>query len=329
MTELDPRNLIDRDAERELFGELIKFSTPARMLTICDTGGRGKSSLLKRLKYNCRYEAKPQAIPACLIELDKLNEPSGFELIRQIVNDDGLTVQVDGVAVRERFTRFNAHDRALRFNDPTFFTSESAMNVHLRSIAKVGGPVAEGAIVAGTLMKNPIIQLENRSEFTGDQRQLARQMSVGAFFDDLREVCATQPLVIIFDAWERCNVDLRKWIRDEFLDNHWRSSDPVRRPDQLAIVVAGRPFDPRLTPHGLKPDEFLPLFSDVEEYEVTVRSIGSLSEWTPDHIRDFLEMNGCTEFSDHTIAFIQERLQAGLSLEKIVTLVQEYVLRKT
>jgi hypothetical protein len=84
----DPRDLIDREAEQELFQVLVSFTSPARMLTICDKGGRGKSSLLKSLQYNCRYKIKP-AVPACLIELDHLEEPSLFVFVAKVV--EGLS----------------------------------------------------------------------------------------------------------------------------------------------------------------------------------------------------------------------------------------------
>src|SRR2546425_11833274 len=82
----DPRNLIDRQAEQELFRDLVSFTSPARMLTICDKGARGKSSLLKRLQYNCKYEIKPP-VPACMVALDQLANTSRFELINKIRDD--------------------------------------------------------------------------------------------------------------------------------------------------------------------------------------------------------------------------------------------------
>ncbi|MEK7728578.1 MAG: hypothetical protein AAB354_09205, partial [candidate division KSB1 bacterium] len=44
----DPTKFIDREFESELFEELLKFESPARILTICDKGGMGKRQLLEK-----------------------------------------------------------------------------------------------------------------------------------------------------------------------------------------------------------------------------------------------------------------------------------------
>src|SRR5438034_262956 len=102
MRDLNPIDHIDRNAEQELFRTLVSFKTPARILTICDQGGRGKSSLLKRLTYNCEHEEKP-SVPSCLLELDKVTDPSPFAFAFAVAT--GFAVR--GENFRERFAKFN------------------------------------------------------------------------------------------------------------------------------------------------------------------------------------------------------------------------------
>ena len=68
--EYDPARCINRLAEQELFKRLLPCQDSVRLLTICDRGGRGKSALLGRLQYICKWEIIPR-IPCCRITLDK------------------------------------------------------------------------------------------------------------------------------------------------------------------------------------------------------------------------------------------------------------------
>jgi len=319
MNEFDPRDLIDRHAEQELFRNLVTFKSAARMLTIRDKGGRGKSSLLKRLRYNCQYEMMPP-IPVCLIELDRMDDPSPFPFVVQVV---------EGLNIWDRFAKFRQHNEARTLRDFAVFSSgsdmkyrESRILANIHGGANVEGPVAEEATIIGTYVDKLNIQ---NPEFTEEQEQLARQKCAEAFFEDLRTICAAEPMVLILDAWERCNLELRQWIRDEFLAKHCCHFDRNLRPDKLAIIVASRPYEPANTRQGLRPNEFRPLFKDEHDHETTVLSIKSLSEWDKEHVSAFMQNNGCPEPSEEEISFIQSRLKVGWSLEKILTLIDEYL----
>ncbi|WP_448642793.1 hypothetical protein [Geodermatophilus sp. URMC 63] len=332
MPELDPRDLIDRHAEQEEFRRIVPGAESTetgqgRMLTICDRGGRGKSSLLKRLLYNCQFDMKPQA-SGCLVELDRLAaNPSPFALVKSI--HKGLT-KVTGVEMQKRFAKFNRLNGARELRDFTLFeeSGDGPSGVRVSAMAAIG-TVSEGSRAAGVNLENvqnaQITQITQRAEFTEEQELRAQQRCVEAFFDDLRVVCATQSVVVMFDTWERCNLQLRDWIRDEFLANHALHPDPGLRPDRLVVVVAGRPYDPPDTRYGLRPDEFRPLFDSEEELEATVRSVKSLSEWEAEHVSKFLVLNGCPAPDDDDIRFIQSKLQLGWSLEKILTFIDDYL----
>ena len=46
---------INREVEREVFHQMLRFEDNARLLTFMDSGGRGKSFLLKQLQYECNF----------------------------------------------------------------------------------------------------------------------------------------------------------------------------------------------------------------------------------------------------------------------------------
>lgn len=320
--ELNPRSLIDRDDEQELFRQLTSFNTAARMLAISDRGGWGKSSLLRRLLYNCQWELRPPAA-ACLIQFDDHKDPAPFALVSKIVEE---LSSVEGQNTRERFAKFNELDNARVFKIAAAFDDGADYRSRGRQITAVShaGSVGEGGVSAGLHVQhaNKIEYSSERSEFTEEQERHARMRCVQAFFDDLRTVCATQPIVLMFDAFEQCNVKLRDWILGEFLRNNVLHPDRNLRPDKLGIVIAGRPYHPSSNPEGLRPDEFRPVFGSQADMEACVLSIASLSKWDPDHISKFLILQGLQDPSQDDIRFIQSKLRQGVSLEKILTIIR-------
>lgn len=80
---IDPRDIINRAAEQELFAGLVSFATPARMMVISDKLGRGKSTLLRRLEYNCNCMIKP-LVSACSVDLKDLPETSPFAFAEKV-----------------------------------------------------------------------------------------------------------------------------------------------------------------------------------------------------------------------------------------------------
>jgi hypothetical protein len=319
---MHPKDLIDRDAERELFRTLVAYQSRARILTICDRGGRGKSSLLRRLRYNCQYEIKPP-VPSCLLELDSLS-PEPFAFASSLTQGFALR----GEDVRKRFAKFNPLDGARTAKDFTPFDDGSSTrwsrNARVMAMASASAVQEGGKNIGVNVEQAGTVQLPPLPEFTEDQEQRARERCIEALFDDLRTVCATQPMVLLLDGWERCIVSLRDWIFDELLGNHVLHPDMNLRPDKLLVVIAGRPYKPGEDVHGLRIDEFRPLFDSDQDFSATVLSIKSLSEWDTQHIREFMALNGCPEPTEAEVNVIREKLSRGMSLEKIVTLIDEY-----
>jgi hypothetical protein len=326
--EFDPRDHIDRRGEQELFRRLLTYDSDARFLTICDNGGRGKSSLLKRLKYNCAYEIRP-AVACCLVELDKVRDPSPFVFARSLI--DGFGRRDD--RVQQQFAKFNRLDRARVKRDFTPFDDGGGAATAAGPTVRGGNRVQTmlGGTTIGSQSIGQLVEHANEvnyygpaAEFTDDQEQRVRELCVGAMFDDLRTICAREPMVLLFDGWERCLEPLREWVVDTMLGQYVLHPDRNLRPNKLVVVIAGRPHDPLDTPRGLRDEELRPLFDTAEEFSRTVQSKKSLSEWETDHIRDFFVLSGCHEPTDAQINAVRELLKKGRSLEKIRSLINEH-----
>jgi hypothetical protein len=326
-SDLDPRDHIDRKAEQELFLELVTFQSPARILTICDRGGRGKSSLLKRLRYNCQNEVKPP-VPSCLVELDKLGDPSPFALATAVATGFRLR----GEDVGARFAKFKSLNSAREAKNFGPFEDGGA------SQAAARGPSGRAAVrtmhAGSNIGQQTNIKAENATvnigagpEFTEDQEQRAKEACVEAFFDDLRSICASRAMVLMLDGWERCNSTLSRWIVDRLLADHVLHPTLEMRPKRLAVVIAGRPYVPAQIPFGWRTDELREFFDSEDDFAATVRSVRSLSEWDNDHIREFMVLNGCPEPTVGQIVAIRELLAAGGSLVEVGSVIGTFFKR--
>ena len=299
--ELDPRDTIDRNAEQELFAGLVSSAT-ARMLVISDKRDRGKSTLLRRLQYNCVRVIKPP-IPVCLVDLDNLPEASSFAFVKTIVT---------GLKIDDKFPKYISLNNArVAKNFGPFDTSGAEMSGQV----SVGGDfVARDKVIHG----NEIIQIAQR-EFSDAMEEIARKKCIEAFFEDLRVLCATQTIVMLLDHWEKCNINVRKWIRNTFMGEHCFHPDKNMRPAKLAVVVAGNTFDEAKEPSGIRDKEFIDLFNDDEhEHNETILSKASLSEWENAHIREFLKQNGVVRnVSDEDIDYLRSCLKRGMTFSQI------------
>ena len=290
------------------------------MLTICDRGGRGKSTLLRRLIYNCKDEFSPP-VAACMIELAHLN-PSPFAFVLSVVEQ----LEAAKAGTRAKFENFAKIDDARAMRDFTVFGSEARMHAGIAINPEVTADHVGGDVI-GLYMQSGSINVPARPDFTEEQEQRAQKRCVDAFFEDLPSVCETETIVVALDAWERCNLSMRDWIYATFLRGCLLHPDPDMRPAKLAVVVAGQPHVPGSTPFGLRDDEFARLFERQEDYEKCVLSRRSLSDWEPKHVREFMELIGYSMPDDEAVDFIQSRLRKGWSLEKVLTMIEKYLMQ--
>jgi hypothetical protein len=301
-----PDKFIDREAEQELFNELLKFQD-ARLLTICDAGGRGKSSLLKQLRYKCGWQHDPPLL-ASLVHLDQLSDHTPFSLIAEIKSE--LTKFADTFGLESHFTMFDELDEARSSGNFEPFrnrtpTGQTEGRIDARG-ANIRGGVQSGTI--GTVIYQHIEHAQSVSagsteDWSATKEDIARRECVKAFFEDLKHICATQPIVVLLDSWERSNEDLQEWIVNRIVRPLCFDTD--NRPDKFSLVLAGR-----------KLPDFKQLLRDEFRHNKLVKSIESLGAWEEEHVKAFLQAYGYEDLSEEefTVSLICSRLKSGWSL---------------
>lgn len=199
----DPEKFIGRESEQELFEELLRFETAARILAIRASGGDGKSHLLAKFKHRC-LTVYPRT-PISFIALDQLPDNSPLTLIQSIVDD------LDPWGIT--FPNFEGEEEK-RINPELAVTRIHTDRVETISIAKAEVP--------------------NTPE--GEKR--ARKNSIRSFFVDLHTNCAQKRLVIMFDSYDKCPRNIQDWIVEDFLERNFFTDDCKSR--LLALVIAGK-----------------------------------------------------------------------------------------
>jgi hypothetical protein len=292
-----PEKFIDREAEQELFDELLKFQE-ARLLTIRDAGGRGKSSLLKMLEYKCIWQHVPPT-PVSLVPLDQLPDLTPFALISDIRE------KLSALSFTE-FDRLNAARASRDFS--RFRTPSGPVQ---GSVYVDGASVSGSAIGTGYGMQ----QGENIQSFIGatsdwsiEQEEIALRACVKAFFEDLKQICDMRPVVVLLDSWERSSATLREWMVNRIVLPLCFDTD--NRPQRFALVLAGREL----------PD-FKQWLGDEARYNKLVKSIESLGVWEENHVRVFLQAHGYEGLDDEDIGYLCSSINRGtLSLESTLRL---------
>ncbi len=298
---------INRYVEREIFREMLKCKDNSpRLLTIQSRGGTGKTFLLKRLRYECHYILD---IPCSLISMDDniITEP--FDIVKAIRND------YKNFDETIKFRKFDILDSARMLKNPEPFTeaiSKESIYVNVES-----AEIKDQAIVAAKI--DAIIQnIENlnltlqSSEWANEEYEtFVRKYCIDAFFEDLKVICQEKTVVIIFDVFEKCNPQLKRWIMRPLL--HLHCFQEIDRPRKLVFVMAGRellPFKERLG----------------DQYSNLVENIEKLSEWSVKHMREFLQVHGFKNLSDKEIETITERVNTKGSLEQALIIAKAYEL---
>lgn len=323
MADLNPRDHCDRTAEQERFREMLDFGSPTRLMMVCAKSGTGKSSLLQRLRYNCHRFYQPM-VPCSLFDL---SAPSKESTLFGVVS--GL---VDSFAdgdedVRTLFTTFNQLTLAKAKNDFTPFGDSSG--TFFAALPPVQATATAGPISGG---KNVALELHAETanfgplpEFNAAQQRLANDRLVAAFFEDLRAICAQRSMVIMLDGWQGCERDLRNTILNRMFGQHLFSRDLGKRPDKLAIVVAGQSRGDATGEHpdGLDPGDFRDLLRD--EFAATVWQAELSREWDPAVVYEFMRKHGYNqppELVEAEIMLVRQRIHGGVALAQLVKLIR-------
>jgi len=297
----DLQRFIDRVAETELFLRMLAFESESRVLTICDRSGRGKSQLLKALRYPCQYSA--QQVHAVLLPLHELPErtPHGHvRVLAQRLRDDGVG-----------FPRLDEVDRkaeALQRRERAEMAQEAMSSVS-GGLNAPGMAVAPEGIAGGTVIMGGVTIVQN-SALAANVPETIRDQALEAFIQDLSEVGATRPVVLLFDAYEKCG-ELDGWLT-RFLRR--TVVDPSTRVEHLIVVLAGQ----RVPSAGLRL-----LLGD--RFENVVESLDSLSLWGHEHVKAFLDLNDVRGYDDRDVDWIVGALERGVTLGSAVGMVRQFL----
>jgi hypothetical protein len=313
---IEPDKTVDREVEQYEFRTMLRFDDDARLLVIEDRSGTGKSTLLTRLRFNCRWE---EHVPASLVLLeDDPGEPNRspitneFELaswIRQDLADDQLPFPMfdflNQLRMQYQPAPFADSQAQLRS-----YLNEHAARQGLRMYGSVDAEQVNGGVVAGVYVRE--LRLEpQRSWAHPEQERTASQRCVEAFKEDLRQISQERPVVLLLDSYESRHPGLRDWLMDSFIGplSLWPG-----RPDKLVVVLAtlensGPPFRQMLR-------------ADADRL---IRSRKFLA-WEDDHIRDFLTLHGYGGLSDEDVQIVQSKIRRGCSLAQALRLAQTLTL---
>jgi hypothetical protein len=285
--------LIDRREERARFKQILAQKA-ARLVTIRDKSGSGKSRLLEEFRAQCGWD-----VPASLslVSIETIRTP--FDLVRLVVDGFG----------HDRFVRFRELDVKRLAKSFDAFAAGPGGVVH------VGQSVSGNAVVAGQIgvvaQAGAHVTVEAAAvaqEWSSAHEDIAREKCVGVFFEELHELASDSAVVILLDEFEGCKEDdVRAWIEGEFLRNVLAG----KQGSALVVVIAGHHVPDLREPLGDRHDDL-------------VYVIPELSKWLRTDIVDFLREVTGEDPEPAAVDFIEMMLSKGDPVEKVVNVVKAY-----
>lgn len=210
--------------------QVLDPNDPRQVVFVEAGGSRGKSSLLRRLEYDC----KKHGVATARLPLDEFKDHRPFAAI------EAMNVPLEA---RVRLSAFDEVNEAISNRDAE----------HIKRIARRRRgegrddiTVAENAnIFGGTVIGKSVENEHNygQPEMSPELRRRAERLGVEAWLDDIDAATRAAPLVLMFDAYEKCRpeTELRQWLEDRLLMGCCPNPD---RWKQLVLVVAGREVPP-------------------------------------------------------------------------------------
>lgn len=246
--------LIDRKHETALLIKMLERQTPEQIMNICESGGKGKSFLLRSFHELCRENQ----IPCAFIEFTSDQSLTPVNCMRDLVDRFG----------EERFPEFSRQDNEFHRTYPAVQIGggESKNEVSL------GGSFKESEIstIAGRdNIEIGSIQVDYK-EMSRERKEHIERSLTKIFKKELLGLCANHPAMIIFDAYEHTPSVTAEWIQKNILNavrDHFL-------PNSL-IVLAGRPEGtrPKFVPNG--------------DWNKVVINLTSLSEFAVEDTRTY------------------------------------------
>lgn len=243
--------LVDREHEMTLFMNLLNGKLPYQVLNIGETGGKGKSFLVRAFRQKC----KETEAPCSLIEFTSDHPISPVDCMRDIADALG----------DKYFSEFNRQDIELHHRQP---------------VVQIGGGENRGEVsLDGNFQDAEIDRIAGRDNIAIDSirvinqdisqsRQLYIERILTKFFKrELQELCRSNSVAIIFDGIEHIPSATANWLWKHLLL-------PVREAEQpkLLLVLSGRP-------EGSRPD-----FKPAHEWSQILYEITSFEDFRKEHV---------------------------------------------
>ena len=312
MPEFDPHIFIDRAFEQELFKELLSLKDDTRILTISESAGMGKTSLLKQFQYLCRM-SKP-VIAAALVSLDRWSSEDPLYLVKKIARElEALGLEfptfdkLEGARLVSDFSPFLAFESASDVKMSKEDGSKVEVKVDTRTASFLHALPSAKVDISKVEINMDTININQFVGWTPEMYAIARNACVNAFFDELRVQCADRTVVLMLDDYDRCSNEIKRWIEDFMLTRYF--FDLANRPARLLLVVAGREAPDF---HSRWP---------ATEVDAVVRSVHSMGRWGDRDVKQFLEARGLS-VEPKDVNALYAMAQTGLPISSLVQIVE-------
>ncbi|WP_148571640.1 hypothetical protein [Nocardioides caldifontis] len=289
----EPSQIVDRESEVEVFSSMLRFESSRRVMVVCDRQGRGKTALLRKLRYQCEYVVDPP-VPVALFDFDTEPVTDEIDVVTRLAEDLG---EADDPVPLPTFEKLN-HARTIRDTGQFVQAWQSVQGAVDLSGASVSGE----AQAAGVIQNIHVQHVETLSfpEWTEPLDRHVRKLCKEAFFSDLLRAAQGRPVVLLLDTVDAADQDMRRWLLRDLLRRRLLSDWEHHR---LLLLIAGTDVDQLLEP--LTPEQ-----------QECLEPVATLKSWGPDHVRAFLQVHGYDGFSDEEIDVVQKAIEAGKSLVK-------------
>lgn len=243
--------LVDREHEMALFMDLLKGELPYQILNIGETGGKGKSFLVRAFQQKCK-EIK---ILCSLIEFTSNHPISPVDCMRDIVDSLG----------ESHFPEFDQQDIEIHRRQPVIQIGGGEN----RGEVSLDGSFQDAEIdhVAG----RDIIAIDNirvvNQDFSPSRQLYIERVLTKVFKKELQNLCRLKSVVIIFDGVEHIPSATANWLWKHLLISIREGNQP-----RLLLVLSGRQ-------EGNRPN-----FTPTPEWSQILYEITAFEEFRKEHV---------------------------------------------
>jgi hypothetical protein len=273
--EVDAADLVDFEEVTNTLvgwlGENHRRAVP-RILVVSHDSGRGKSSLLRKLHYQCEWVLN---VPAALVALDEVDAAQQFDLVEHLAEQLGA---FRGVS----FPKFDPLNRARRMRQGAAFQQSLRGIVSMEQPMFLGGKQIFGQIATESIGKIENLNLEVRDQWSPGHEAEAQKICTEAFFADLPAISCNKPFVVLMDnvvVDKAPSSALQNWILRDLIRDRLIST--VGHACHWVVVLAG---------HSKLGDMIRTRFAGDDAAWFSLAP-DSLSGWTSEHVEEFVGMH--------------------------------------